>query len=361
MNTLAVPMEPAIAQRKHHSLEGVLIGTAVGDSIGLPMEGLSARRQQKLFPPPLRQRLVGSLGMISDDTEHTVLVAQAVLQGPQNPAHFQKCLARGLRWWLASMPAGVGFATLRSILRLWLGFSPQRSGVMSAGNGPAMRSALLGVYFDDAEQRSAFVTASSEITHRDPRAIIAAIAVAETARWMIQERNDVEALTNLFASLSDRPDWGELIGKIRVRLMQNERVGSFAEAIGARDSVSGYAFHSVPVAIYAAIRHNDDFAAALTEVISCGGDTDTMGAITGALVGARVGVSGIPAPWRDRIADYPRSISLLLQLAERLSQQSSQPEALGVVRYPWFLLPFRNLAFLGVVLTHGLRRLLPPY
>src|SRR4051812_35795630 len=89
------------------ALPGVLLGTAVGDALGLPMEGLSARRQQKLFPPPLRHRLVAGRGMLSDDTEHTLMVAQALLKHPEDAGAFQRCLAWKLRWWLASLPAGV--------------------------------------------------------------------------------------------------------------------------------------------------------------------------------------------------------------------------------------------------------------
>ena len=54
--------------------------------------------------------------MISDDTEHTLFVAQALLAHPNDPAAFQRCLAWKLRLWLLGLPAGIGFATLRSIL-----------------------------------------------------------------------------------------------------------------------------------------------------------------------------------------------------------------------------------------------------
>lgn len=343
-------------------LEGVLIGTAVGDSIGLPMEGLSARRQKKLFDPPLRQRLVGSHGMISDDTEHTVMVAQALLDSGFDPDDFQRRLARSLRWWLAALPAGVGFATLRAILKLWLGFSPQRSGMHSAGNGPAMRSALLGVYFcDDERQLHSFVRASAEITHRDPRAATAAIAVAETARWMVQNETDFDRLLSRLRLLSDQFEWQSIISSIGDALRANQSTLSLAQQIGARCGVSGYALQSVPVAIYAALRNQSNFASALTEVIECGGDTDTTGAITGGLVGARVGIAGIPEPWREGIADFPYSTKFLHQIAARLFEQHAAKRPLGAMPYAWTAIPIRNLAFLIIVLSHGLRRLLPPY
>ena len=103
------------------------------------------------------------------------------------------------------------------------------------------------------------------------------------------------------------------------------------------------------------------FRAALTAVLDCGGDTDTVGAILGALMGARLGRGAIPPEWLDRICDWPRSVGLLAQVAERLDQQRNSKQGLGPVRYFWPGLLVRNLVFLITVLCHGFRRLLPPY
>jgi hypothetical protein len=61
-------------------LTGILLGTAVGDALGLPAEGLSPRRRRRLMPGPWRHRLVFGRGMMSDDTEHTLFVAQSLLE-----------------------------------------------------------------------------------------------------------------------------------------------------------------------------------------------------------------------------------------------------------------------------------------
>ena len=60
-------------------VRGTLLGTAVGDALGLPSEGISRRRAQRLFKGRWRHRLVLNRGMISDDTEHTLFVAQPLL------------------------------------------------------------------------------------------------------------------------------------------------------------------------------------------------------------------------------------------------------------------------------------------
>jgi ADP-ribosyl-[dinitrogen reductase] hydrolase len=357
----AISLELASAPSSR-AIVGVLIGTAVGDAIGLPMEGLSARRQQRLFPLPLRHRFIGRHGMTSDDTEHTVMLAQALLEHPADPDAFQRCFAWKLRWWLLSLPAGVGFATLRAILKLWAGCSPKKSGVYSAGNGPAMRSALLGVYFaQDPDRLAKYVQASSTITHNDPRATITAQGVAETAAWMAVQGEDVPALLDSLQAISPLPEWVSIVEKLRQGLSSEQSTSEFAATIGAVHGVSGYAFQSVPVAIYAAVRYRNNFEAALTEAIACGGDSDTVGAITGALVGSRVGVEGIPSAWRHGLAEWPRSMSFLVRLGERLAQQRETSSPRGAVPYFWPAIPLRNVLFLAIVLVHGFRRLAPPF
>ena len=168
-------------------LMGILLGTAVGDALGLPTEGLGPRRRRRLFPGPWRHRFLFGRGMVSDDTEHTLFVAQSLLKHPSDPSAFQRILAWHLRWWFLDLPAGVGLATARACVRLCLGFPPTRSGVFSAGNKPAMRSAILGGYFhDDPQALESFVRTSTQITHTDPKALIGALAIARLAAWAVE-------------------------------------------------------------------------------------------------------------------------------------------------------------------------------
>jgi ADP-ribosyl-[dinitrogen reductase] hydrolase len=348
-------------------LAGVLLGTAVGDSVGLPAEGLSPRRCQRLLPGPWRHRLLCGRGMISDDTEHTLMVAQSLLKHPGDAAAFGRSLAWRLRWWFLGLPAGVGLATARACLKLWLGFSPQRSGVYSAGNGPAMRSALLGAYFcEDQDMIERFVTASTRLTHADPRALTGALAVARLAAWAVQhepaEPPSAEFVADLLTNLAsaDR-EWGELVGKLLAAWARKESVAAFASFLGLGGGVTGYVYHTVPVAVYAWLRHYGDFRASLEAVLDCGGGTDTGGAIVGALAGGTVGASGIPADWISGVIDWPRSDGLLRKVASRLGQQKREGQPLGPVGYFWPAVLPRNLLFLIVVLLHGFRRLAPPY
>src|SRR5437867_2525490 len=146
-------MKPTTPMRQpratYQELAGVLLGMAVGDALGLPAENLSPRRIRRLWRGEWRHRFVFGHGMFSDDTEHILFVSQTLLVHPDNVDAFARSLSWKLRAWLLGAPAGIGLATLRAALKLWLGFSPDRSGVFSAGNGPAMRSAILGAYYAD--------------------------------------------------------------------------------------------------------------------------------------------------------------------------------------------------------------------
>lgn len=341
---------------------GLLLGTAVGDALGLPAEGLAPSQIHRRWGGEWRHRLIFSRGLCSDDTEHTILVAQALLSHCQDARAFQRCLAWKLRWWLLGLPAGVGFATARAIVRLWLGFPPTRSGVKSAGNGPAMRSAILGLFFaNDAQRRREFVSAATRLTHTDPKAGTAALAVAEAAAWAAGCSRAAAGFLARLPGCGSEEEWQHLCRCLSEAYERNETVAEFAGSLGLKRGVTGYAFHTVPVALYAWLRHPADFRAALVSVLDCGGDTDTAGAIVGALAGASIGPGGIPQEWVDGLLEWPRTVSVLRKLAGQLSEQKMRDGPLGPVYYFWPGLIPRNLVFLAVVLLHGFRRLLPPY
>ena len=156
-------------------------------------------------------------------------------------------------------------------------------------------------------------------------------------------------------------EWLNLCRRLSDAYAANESLADFCRSLGLERGVSGYAFHTVPVALYGWLRHSDDFKMALAQTLDCGGDTDTVGAIVGALAGASTGEDGIPNEWGNGIWEWPRSLSLMRDLAARLEQQTSQQNSIGPIHYFWPGLIFRNLVFLAVVLLHGFRRLLPPY
>lgn len=305
--------------------------------------------------------------MVSDDTEHTCMTAQALIASSGDPAAFATSLARRLRWWLLGLPAGTGMATLKACLKLWLGFPPQRSGVFSAGNGPAMRSAIIGVcHGHDAEAMRDLVRVSTRITHTDPKAEYGALAVALAAH-MAAETDGAVAPDDFYDRLCGLlADEGadEFLALIRTAVAGANRRQStedFAAGLGLTERVSGYIYHTVPVAVHSWLTHQDDFRAAVVDVIRCGGDTDTTGAIAGAIVGAGVGKDGIPQEWLDGLLEWPRTVAWMETLGNTLAALSTNDTDRRSPSLPPHGILLRNVFFFVLVLIHGFRRLLPPY
>src|SRR4051812_43329994 len=161
-------------------LAGALLGTALGNALGLPAERLSAAAIRRRFGRIEDFRLLGRTGFVSDDTEQAALVAQSLARHPGDPDRCVREFRRSLLGWFCRLPWGVGKATIRACVRIGLGIRP--SGVMSAGNGAAMRASVIGAFFvDRPADRESFGRALAEVTHRDPRAVEGALYVAELA------------------------------------------------------------------------------------------------------------------------------------------------------------------------------------
>lgn len=346
------------------AITGALLGTAIGDAIGLPWEGLSRARAARLRGPgPLAHGLVLARGLLSDDGEHACMTAQALIASGGDADAFASSMAWRLRGWLLGLPAGVGFGTLRAILRLWIGIPPSRSGVASAGNGPCMRAPVIGAWAAGDDRRlQALTLASTRVTHRDPQAEAGAALVARAAAIGARESpDDVRQATLALLAAADLPSpLREACATMGAALERGEAAAAFADRLGCERGVSGYVAHTVPVALFCHLRHLGDFRSAVESAARLGVDTDTVGAVTGGLAGAVTGADGIPSEWVGGLADWPRSVAWIRRVAERLAE--CVPGVAGSpVRLFWPGLVLRSPAFLAIVLGHGVRRLFPPY
>jgi ADP-ribosylglycohydrolase len=352
------------SEKLENSLAGCLLGVAVGDAMGLPMEGIGPERQRKLYPALNGHYMLLGKGLVSDDTEHVAMVARTLSAHGFDEGEFAKHLAKELRKWILALPAGVGLATLRSCGKLLMGYGPYGSGVFSAGNGPCMHSPILGVFTgSDPLRMKGLVTISTRITHTDPKALNGAVAIALAAYMSKREAlSATEFLDRLTPLLED--DSGEFIGLINQAVSSadsGESAASFAASLGLEKGVTGYIYHTVPVVLQIWLRNRNDYRTAISEAIRLGGDTDTVAAILGGIVGAGVGPGGIPTKWIEDIIDWPLDIEHLMKLAKIMSKaiHDKTPRKPPSLFFPFQLV--RNLLFMTLVLAHGARRLAPPY
>lgn len=345
------------------SIVGCLLGTAAGDALGLPMEGISRKRQQKMFRDLDRYHLLFGKGMVSDDTEHTAMVAQSLIKSSGRPEDFAKDLAWRLRFWMLNLPAGIGFATLRAILKLWLGFPPDKSGVFSAGNGPAMRSAIIGAaYAGRRDEIKNLVRANTILTHTDPKAEFGALAVALAASQSAMGKGSPTDFLELYEkTVPEDRELINLLEKAAASAEKGESTRDFAASLGLHKGVTGYIYHTAPAAIHAWLKNPEDLQTALIEIIRCGGDTDTTAAIVGGIVGSRVGPRGVSAQLIENLWEWPRSVSWLESLGRTLAEAVRSGKMLKPPSLPPGGAFLRNILFIGIVLAHGFRRIFPPY
>jgi ADP-ribosylglycohydrolase len=319
-------------------IAGTLLGTALGDALGLPCEGMSAPRIERRFLPLDRFRLLGRTGYVSDDTEQTALVAQSLARHPDDAEACARAFRRSLLGWFLRLPWGVGLATVRSCLRMMFGL--RRSGVPSAGNGAAMRAAVVGAFFHDRpREREEFGTALARVTHVDDRAVQGALFVAElVAQGAAPARDRVT-----------EPSLRGALDQARELALRGATTGEASRIL----RTTGFVVHTVPFALFCYLRFGDQPLAALQEAIRAGGDTDSIGAILGAWLGARHGEAGLPGELLRHLSDGPFGPTHLRALARALDERTAPPG------YSILRAMGRNLALYPVILAHGFRRLLP--
>lgn len=344
---------------------GCLLGTAYGDALGLPYEGLSKQRAALLLGQPDRFRLLGwpcYWGLVSDDTEHAILTLQVWLHAQGDVQRFANKLARALRWWLLLLPVGVGSATARAIVRSCV---LRQAGVWSAGNGAAMRAPILGVVMEDEAALLAWIKTSTELTHCDPKARWGSYAIALAARFATQarlQRQAIEppaALAYIRAYVHHQPTL-DLINPIAASLADGESTRDFVQRTQSDWGVSGYIGHTLPAVLHAWLSQPAQPLEAIANLVACGGDADSTAALLGGIMGAYHGADVFERPMQACIEPI-----LTPRYLQQLAVQATIAAVPSTRVYLWrgllIVTLLRNLLLLMVVLVHGFRRLLPPY
>ena len=332
------------------ALHDSLLGGMIGDSLGLPSEGLKATRLTKLRPSQLSQCLLGKFGMVSDDTEHALMTLQSLELESTNPDLFARTLGKKIRYWFACVPAGIGMATAKSCIKLWLGISPLNSGINSAGNGPTMRAGVIGVWFaNDSKHREAMLDASTCISHTHPIAIDAARLIGCCASLATRQICSINQIIQELRSTCLSDEFLPMLDAIEPSLKKGDSLQAFSNRFCRREGfISGFALESTTAAVYAWLKHRHDFQAAIEAIIRCGGDTDTTAFVLGSISGIELTEDQYPSDWVAQVRDWPINPAKIRNWK--------------TIRYPSFPLTLiRNFVFFLIVIGHGFRRLLPPY
>ncbi|GAA2094529.1 ADP-ribosylglycohydrolase family protein [Actinomadura alba] len=293
-------------------IAGVLTGAACGDALGVPYEFAAL-----LGPDETPEMIGGGLGPYepgewSDDTQMALCIAQVAATGAD--LREQAALDGIARWflkWFAEGASDVGMQTRRV-----LAATARREGAgagaamraaatelhaetgRSAGNGSLMRTAVVAVaHLDDVVAMAEAARAVSELTHFDPLAGDACVL------WCAGIRRAV--LDGVFDGVREGLD-----------LLPVERRAQWADWLADAETrppgtfiPNGFVVQALQAAWSAVVHTPADgsrhLERALHAVVRVGDDTDTIAAIAGALLGARWGVSAIPAEWRAAVNGWP--------------------------------------------------------
>lgn len=292
---------------------GCLLGLAVGDSLGVDLEGYPGRDLIRAYVDG-RYNVDGlRLALWTDDTALAAATAQSIVSrgrvdGPDIAANY---LA-----WYESGGRGIGRATRNAMQRLQSGVPWNEAGerdTMAAGNGVAMRIAPVGLLHSlDLEGLEEDVRTAGIITHQNEEALIGGDCVAYLVARAIQPDADPEGLAVELAGLLPPSRCRDGIEQALQAWQSHADPVDALTALGT----GGAAFETVPAALYCFLRDPDDFQTVACTAVLAGGDADTRAAIAGAIAGAYLGVAGIPKRWRQELSGTEAIERLAEQLAD---------------------------------------------
>jgi len=286
---------------------GAFLGLAVGDALGAPYEGLG----RGSYPPVSDYSAEGVHGLgaggWTDDTAMAICLAESLLA--RGGVDERDLLERFLRWYRTGENSCTGAAAgiSRKTRAALEGF--ERSGrvdaaaeLENAGNGAIMRLAPVAIFFrrNEIEARRA-AARQARVTHTAQTALTAAECFADLLVVALQT-GDPEAVSRAAAGSKRLADICDPRGKQREQISSAPRAADTLEAaLWCLEGAAG-------------------FEQAVIEAVNLGGDTDTIGAVTGQLAGAIFGASAIPPRWLAGLHSRAR----LEDLARRLHEQGTE-------------------------------------
>ncbi|TCP50013.1 ADP-ribosylglycohydrolase [Tamaricihabitans halophyticus] len=309
-----------MSARREHAL-GAFYGLALGDALGMPTQSMSRERILRCYGPitglvdaiPEQPIAPGmAAGSITDDTEQAVLVARLLIEGngELDPATF----ARALTDWEADMIRRgsadlLGPSTKRAIELLESGTPPDLAGALGTTNGAAMRITPVAIANAPHDGLVDAVARACQVTHNTNLGIASAAAVAAAVSAGIAGADPSQTLDAAEAAAATgalRGRWhagGDIAARLHwvrgfVRGMDTERLhDALPEVIGT----SVAAQESVIAAFALVAARGADPHAALSIAATVGGDTDTVAAICGAILGAQHGLAALPAEMVEHV------------------------------------------------------------
>lgn len=342
----------------HDRAYGALLGLAVGDALGMPTQSMSPEMIRKVYGPRPVDHFVDAdacqpiapsmpAGSVTDDTEQALLLADELIsnQGELDLEHY----AHALLNWENNMRAKgsldlLGPSTKRALDLFQSGVDAEHTGLNGTTNGGAMRACPIGIANRPDPHLAHIARLSSLVTHNTSQGIESTLLLAATVAYGINGAEAVEAMTlacnYVTAYLAMNRFEGTPIGHWSPKASVLARTrwaiswalehadpnsgdiydhDMFCERLRLLIGTSVEANESVPAAFAIATRYQRRPMDALCVAANLGGDTDTMAAMVGAMLGAVHGADAFPDDMRHAVQavnhiDFEARVSKLLEL-----------------------------------------------
>lgn len=284
---------------------GCLLGTAIGDAMGMPVETWNREKilaqfgRIRGFEAQKNHRRSKAAGSWTDDTYMMMLTARSIIES--GGIDIDHMTAR----YFDALDNDFGIAgTTRQALTL------RRSGQDIAslekgrhsGSGSAVRIGPVALFgCSDLQALTTKASLVARITHVDNDAVAGAVATALAIGWAargeLEPQTLIGNLTEVMKTL--RSNLTFTLPLVTSLLARNLPIEDAIEEIGT----DGTTVRLVPSAFYAFLKNPEDFPETILGAVNAGGDTDSRAAIAGAISGTYNGESGIPRKWVRALQD----------------------------------------------------------
>ena len=286
--------------------KGCLLGAAIGDALGMPNESTSPnlKKMKYGYRRPYKNHPNEGLnpGQYTDDTQVMILVATLLADGKFNEERYSTALRELYNQGKLRFPDGSVSAVCEHTIRENI---PQK-GVKSTTSGCLPLAIPFGLTFPDMNEGCERAVRACNVTHTHPAAHAAVSTVVTLIYHTLHETPDPVEKALEKAKVEDEV----LGGKIKKALaMEKEGMDTETALLKIGNDVS--VFQTLPIAIFLIKRysHPSDL---FTVAANVGGNTDTIGLICGAYLGAAKGIDSLPADLLEGLEDKQR-IELLGQ------------------------------------------------
>ncbi len=312
-----------------NQITGGILGLAVGDALGVPVEFYS--RSTLKTNPVVDMRAYGAhyqpQGTWSDDTSLAVCLAESLVEKQgfdyQDIGHRFVLWKTKAYWTPHNNVFDIGITTSYAITRILDGINPLECGGAdedSNGNGSLMRILPLAFFLKNhsLDERFEIVKNISSITHRHIRSVICCFYYIEFVLKLLENKDkfliykDLQTEISLF--LHDKNIKTTEIAKLS-RLLKEDI------SIRKEDEIrsSGYVLHTLEASIWCLLT-SETYAETVLKAVNLGSDTDTTGAVAGGLAGVLYKEEGIPELWRKQLVKTDLIRNLAVKLYEKVGE-----------------------------------------